>query len=103
MRFYRRPFGIGAMVIGIAISVGLLFGQNSGILTFDNTVVATAWWILAWPFTLVALIVASSTTGNNMSPAWGIPVLLLAIVLNVIYFYMLGQCLEFLLKNFKRS
>jgi hypothetical protein len=103
MRFYRDKFGMGGLVIGSAAVLLLLFLQNSGGITLENPILSSVWWLLAWPFTMAALIVASTATGSQMSPGWGMPLLLLSIALNIIYLYWLGRFVGFVNGRLRKS
>jgi hypothetical protein len=90
MRVFRNRFAMSGLVLGTVATILLLFGQNSGMISLSAPFVAVIWWVLAWPFTFAALVVANTATGTQMSPGWGMPLLILSIVLNLAYFYVLG-------------
>lgn len=90
MRVFRNRFAMSGLVLGTVVTILLLFGQSSGMVSLSVPVFAVIWWLLAWPFTMAALVVANTATGTQMSPSWGMPLLILSIIVNLAYFYALG-------------
>jgi hypothetical protein len=96
MRFLRDRYAMGGLLVGGIVVLLLLFLQNAGMASLSNPFVAAVWWLLAWPFTFAALTVAGIATGSQISPAWGMPLLLLSILLNALYLYLLGKLVGFI-------
>jgi hypothetical protein len=96
MRFLRDRYGMSGVVGGAGIILILLFLNNAGVLSLSSTGVSVVWWLLSWPFMFAALLVAGTATATQMSPAWGMPLLLVSGVLNLVYLYGLGRLAGFI-------
>jgi hypothetical protein len=101
VKFWRNKAGMSGLIIGSVVTLLLLFLQNSGSISLSVPIFAVLWWVLAWPFTFAALIVAFTATGNQMSPSWGLPLLLISIIANLLYFYGLGVLVGFISSRMK--